>query len=681
VIEKDLNDYLSAIFRDHEGHLCIAVGLDPYRDENGKYKHHKWSEVAFVWPSQTDKAVTFIDKAAALGDVYLTPYLMKQPKRSKGSATQRVLVHADIDHEVDAQAVTDLGGFIVRSGSSGHGHVYVPLAWPITRDQHEALCRGLAAKLGGDHKFSDNDLLRPPGTLNYKAQADGGSPTAVDVVWCSQGTVDPRDLADKLGVDFAHASAHIATQQRPPKTETTAPALVDLDKYPRIREAVQIDSGDRSSDTFRIVAVCRRAKLTLAETTFVIRSREDLRARLDERGDDDLLAVWLKLDEEALIADRLVAPSEPAANGADLLDEVLDNLTKYVSFPSDAAAIAVTLWVAATHALPAWQHATRLAVISPQKRCGKSRLLDIVRLQSFNPMSSTDMSAAVIYRSIGDDDTKTPTLFVDEADALFGTRAKAEQNEDLRGLFNAGFQRDRTVWRCVGPNQTPTEFHTFSMAALAAIKSLPDTTVDRSVRIDLKRRGPGDTVARFRLRRDTPPLLKLRDRLTAWVRDAERLAVLAEVEPEMPDTVEDREQDAWEPLIAIADAAGGLWPELARAACVDLCGPEDTDDDGIRLLADIRTVFDDTLEKFLPSTQLVRELKACDESPWADRELTAYRLSTLLKPFGVKPSHGPGKTSRGYWRRDFKDAFGRYARPEVSGRPQDEPDQHRREQN
>jgi hypothetical protein len=310
-----------------------------------------------------------------------------------------------------------------------------------------------------------------------------------------------------------------------------------------------------------------------------------------------------------------------------------------------------------------------LAVISPQKRCGKSRLLDIVRLLSFNPMSSTDMSAAVIYRSIGGDDTKTPTLFVDETDALFGTKTKADQNEDLRGLFNAGFQRDRTVWRCVGPNQTPTEFYTFAMAALAAIKGLPDTIVDRSVRIDLKRRKSGETVARFRLRRDTRPLLKLREELNTWVREVERLKVLGEVEPEMPHQIEDREQDAWEPLIAIADAAGGIWPELARAAAEDLCGKSDENDD-MQLLADIETIFEamapGTL--FIPSKQLIVELRGCDESPWTDNELTPHKLARELRQFDVHPRPGPGYTARGYWREDFKDSFSRYNRQEVSDR-------------
>ena len=175
--------------------------------------------------------------------------------------------------------------------------------------------------------------------------------------------------------------------------------------------------------------------------------------------------------------------------------------------------------MAATHALPAWQHATRLILKSPQKRCGKSRLLDIVALLCFDPLMSTDASVAAIYRSLGDDDFETPTLLIDEADALFGTKRAAEQNEDLRSLLNAGFQRDRTVLRCVGPNQEPTEFNTFAMCALAAIKGLPDTIVDRGIVGDLKRRRPSETVARFRIRRDTAPLLDLRARLTAWVRE------------------------------------------------------------------------------------------------------------------------------------------------------------------
>jgi hypothetical protein len=66
---------------------------------------------------------------------------------------------------------------------------------------------------------------------------------------------------------------------------------------------------------------------------------------------------------------------QQAAEGAELLDELREALARYVILPSGEALTAVTLWVAATHIQPALQHAPRLAVVGPAKRCGKSRLL------------------------------------------------------------------------------------------------------------------------------------------------------------------------------------------------------------------------------------------------------------------------------------------------------------------
>jgi Protein of unknown function (DUF3631) len=334
-------------------------------------------------------------------------------------------------------------------------------------------------------------------------------------------------------------------------------------------------------------------------------------------------------------------------DGAALLNDVHTTLTKYVVFGDKRQPVAVTLWIAATHALAAWQHATRLVITSPQKRCGKSRLMDIIAGLSFSPLLCADTTTAAIYRSIGDDDAKTPTLLIDEADALFGTKRAAEQNEDLRALINAGWQRDRPARRCVGPLQIPTDFNTFAMVALAAIGRLPDTIVDRAVSIDLKRRGPGEKVARFRIRRDRTGLTDLRERLTGWMR--ELVAELTEAEPDIPG-VEDRAADAWEPLIAIADAAGGDWPSKARAACRTLAATAaDADDDlGALLLADIRQIFADICDSFVASNVLVRELRAVEESPWNDDpQISASKLAKLLKPYGVRPGHNAAKTLRG----------------------------------
>jgi hypothetical protein len=109
-----------------------------------------------------------------------------------------------------------------------------------------------------------------------------------------------------------------------------------------------------------------------------------------------------------------------APDGADLLDELHTAFGKYVVFPSPEAHDATVLWCAASHGQPAWEHAPRLTPISPQKRCGKSRLMDIAEAVCYRPLITINASTAAVVRSITKDDP--PTLMVDEADTLFSTQ-------------------------------------------------------------------------------------------------------------------------------------------------------------------------------------------------------------------------------------------------------------------
>ena len=116
-----------------------------------------------------------------------------------------------------------------------------------------------------------------------------------------------------------------------------------------------------------------------------------------------------------------------------------------------------------------------------------------------------------MVRSIGAD---PPTLLVDEADTLWGTRKQADANEDLRGLLNAGHQRNRPMLRWDVTSRTAEQLDTFAMALLAAIGELPDTIMDRAVVVRMRRRAPGEQVEPYRTRRDAPPLHDLRERLS-----------------------------------------------------------------------------------------------------------------------------------------------------------------------
>jgi hypothetical protein len=376
-------------------------------------------------------------------------------------------------------------------------------------------------------------------------------------------------------------------------------------------------------------------------------ARQEVESMNVDRSDE--LAEWYAEDNE---------------DGATVLDDLLDTLVRYVVFPDSHAAAAVALWIVVTHVLAAFQHAPRLVAISPQKRCGKSRLLDVIAGTCHRPLMSINATVAAIFRSIGDDNP--PTLIIDEADTLFGTKRAAEQNEDLRALLNAGHQRGRPALRCVGPHQIPTEFPTFAAAALAGIGSMPDTITDRAINLTMRRRTRGERVAQFRTRRDGPILAALQRRIAAW--GARHLNELAAAEPDMP--VEDRAADTWEPLIAVADAAGGQWPSMAREACRALVDDADDADEesslSTKLLADIKATFTDKHASFLSSADLVAALRDIEESPWSDFELNPRKLASRLKQFGISPGHNTTKTARGYTLEGLADAFERYTRPNPS---------------
>ncbi|MFE4855875.1 DUF3631 domain-containing protein [Streptomyces sp. NPDC056670] len=368
---------------------------------------------------------------------------------------------------------------------------------------------------------------------------------------------------------------------------------------------------------------------------------------------------------------------EVARDGAALLDELRAAIGKYVVLPSDEALTAVTLWVAATHIQTALQHAPRLAVMSPTKGCGKSRVLDVLYETVHNPMMTVNTSPAVIFRIIG---KIPPTLLVDEADTIFSPKASGD-SEILRGLLNAGHQRNRPAWRISGPEHKPTRFPTFAMAAIAGIGDLPDTITDRSVVLRMQKRKPGEKVAPFRSRYAAPELNALRDRLAAWLGPLREKA--ARMVPKMP--VEDRAADTWEPLVIVADLAGGHWPVSARAACLAMTRHEVVQDQQsslkTRLLRDIHRIFERTNNPEVLSTHdLVAALIQDAEAPWAEhgtKGLNAYHLSNLLRDFGISPANyrfEKGRQAKAYMRNRFLDAWARHCPDLVEAAPEPAPE-------
>lgn len=356
---------------------------------------------------------------------------------------------------------------------------------------------------------------------------------------------------------------------------------------------------------------------------------------------------------------------DAAVDGALVLDELVTAIRRYVALPSPAHADAIALWIAATHAQPCWEHATRLVIKSPVKRSGKTRLQEITAELCHRPFRVSNASTAALVHAINESDP--PTFLLDEADAVFKPGRGSdlcESAEALRGILNAGFGRGASYLRWDPKARAHDEAPTFAMACIAAIGDLPDTIEDRAIVVTMQRRAPDEVIEPFR-RRHIPGLHAIRDRLRGWIVSVTQ--ALRDAEPAMP--VDDREADVWEPLVAVADAAGGDWPERARAACLALTAATSVDDEATlseRLLADLWDIFGDKAQ--LTTREILGSLHDIEEAPWQElrgRPMTARDLARLLRPYGVKSRNlkqPGGDVVKGYLRKDLDPVFARYLR-------------------
>jgi Protein of unknown function (DUF3631) len=352
---------------------------------------------------------------------------------------------------------------------------------------------------------------------------------------------------------------------------------------------------------------------------------------------------------------------------ARVLDDIHDFLGRFIIYPSKEAHDAHVLWIAHTHIMDAWESTPRLAFLSPEPASGKTRALEISELLVPNPVEAVNMSPAYIFRKVGDPENGLPTLLHDEIDTLFGPKAK--ENEDIRGLYNAGHRRGAVTGRCAmrGNKVVLEEIPAFSALALAGLGWLPDTLLSRSVVVRMRRRAPHEKVTPFRRRVYVTEGHKLRGQLIAWATGA--VKEMTEARPAMPDGIEDRNADMWEPLLAIAEAADEHWTKRANVAAVMLvtAAADREPSLGIRLLSDLRDIFGQTEQ--MTTLALLERLHSLPEAPWNDlrgKPLNDRGLAFRLREYGVKSrtlNLGGESRAKGYAREDLHDAWKRYLTP------------------
>jgi putative DNA primase/helicase len=347
-------------------------------------------------------------------------------------------------------------------------------------------------------------------------------------------------------------------------------------------------------------------------------------------------------------------------DGAELLDEIAGTLIRYVVLP-DHAASAIALWVVMAHTIDSFEILPKLAIESPEKRCGKTTLLALIQAMVPKPLPAANLTAPTVFRAVG---AYKPTLVVDEADTFLSS-----DKPELVGVLNSGHTKATAfVPRLVGDNHELKLFSTWCPKVIALIGELPTTLQDRSIVVRMRRRQKGESVERRRGDR-LGPLIELCRKAARWA--ADHASDLRRCDPYVPSQLDDRASDNWRPLLAIAETIGGGWPAEARSAALALSGARADDDEtgGVRLLADCREV----LGEWLTPAALVDKLVALPEAPWSEwrhgRPISTKGVARLLKPFEIRSrqDRGGGAIARRYYRDSFKDAWERYL-PDAPGR-------------
>lgn len=351
-----------------------------------------------------------------------------------------------------------------------------------------------------------------------------------------------------------------------------------------------------------------------------------------------------------------VEPWPVPVDGAAMLEDIYQLLARYVIADRETLR-AASLWAALT-----WfaEYATvlPLAVITaPEKGCGKSTLLTALAKLACRPLYASNITPAAIFRAI---EKWLPTLLIDEADTF------AKDNEELRGVINAGHTRETaTIVRVVesGGEYEPRAFSVWGPKAMAGIGNMPETIMSRAIVLTMRRKMPDENAENLR-HCDRAAFYDVKRRLARWSDDnGDTFATLRPV----LEGIHNRDADNWEPLLALADIAGGEWPKIARHAAIKLTGSdEEAPSLNEELLNDIKTVLERTKADRISTVTLLEELCKDDESAWATynhgRPVTARQLAKRLGGFGIKPK--PLRVGldvvKGYTSEQFREVFARY---------------------
>lgn len=353
-------------------------------------------------------------------------------------------------------------------------------------------------------------------------------------------------------------------------------------------------------------------------------------------------------------------PYEGEVNGLELVNELIQTIKQHVVVRNEEA-IAIAYWILQTYNINAFMYAPRLLIISPEKRCGKTTLLQLLEMLCYKAWPIGNCTPAVLYKAI---QQEQPTVLIDEADSFFNN------NNDMRNIINVGFQGKFGVARSGGKNfEIVKSYKVFTMMAIAAINNLPDTIMDRGIKIAMRRKLPNEKTLPLRERTSISKFEIIKQKCRKLM-----LTIGSSAGDNIIDSIKglnDRACDVWEGMISIACLLGD--EERVIKAAVKLSQESSGDGESIKniLLKHILQIFKRYSFEDISSSNLIQELILMEDAPWSEinkgRPLTAHKLAYLLKEYKISTfqKNEFGKNVNHYRYTSFLDAFERYIPDEL----------------
>lgn len=362
-----------------------------------------------------------------------------------------------------------------------------------------------------------------------------------------------------------------------------------------------------------------------------------------------------------------VLPYDEEINPSEVVRELEGIFKKYLYLPQYAETV-LALWVLHTYKPEEFDYTPRLFIYSPEPRCGKSTLLDLLELLCNNALKTENISAAAFYNLA---ESCKPTLLIDEADTFF------KSNNELRGAIDSGYKCNGCVVRMIGESKKkqPVAYNCFAPCAIAGIGKIHQTILDRSIVIHMQRGLPNELPEKLRIRQAETEVKLLR-RKCAKLMDS----VHQNNDVVIPSGLNSRQENSWESLLTIAEHISAEYAENARKIAQIYSANLEMDSEvsiRIALLQDIKALFDQIEydgDIFLSSQDICKDLSGLEEQPWSEfnhgKPITPRNIASLLKYFGITPTKQSISETckRGYKKWQFEDVFLRYLPSKQSER-------------